>query len=120
MPHFRRQVRTPSGPYRRLRIFTEKGVEGVNSLEVRQNQVSSRSFYTQVIPGRGAWPDLPGELKLQYTGTEIPTGGANTGFYVGRYYFSDPWLECRLKRVLSLQMKLNPSFEVSKGIQSTV
>ncbi len=27
--------------------------------QVRQNQVSSHSFYTQVIPGRGAWPDLP-------------------------------------------------------------
>jgi hypothetical protein len=27
--------------------------------EVRQNQVSSRSFYSQIIPGRGALPDLP-------------------------------------------------------------
>jgi hypothetical protein len=30
-----------------------------SSWEVRQNQVSSRSFYTQLIPGRGAWADLP-------------------------------------------------------------
>ena len=28
--------------------------------EVRQNQVSSRSFYMQLIPCRGAWPDLHG------------------------------------------------------------
>jgi hypothetical protein len=28
-------------------------------LEVRQNQLSSRSVYTQLIPGRGARPDLP-------------------------------------------------------------
>jgi hypothetical protein len=29
--------------------------------EVRQNQVSSRSFYMQLIPSGGAWPDLPGK-----------------------------------------------------------
>ena len=31
--------------------------------EVRQFQVFSRSFYIQTIPGRGAWPDLPGEVE---------------------------------------------------------
>ncbi len=38
--------------------------------EVRQNQVSSRSFYTQVIPGRGAWPDSP-EPRRQHRDTEL-------------------------------------------------
>jgi hypothetical protein len=27
------------------------------------NQVSSRSFYIQVIQGRGAWPDLPAKIS---------------------------------------------------------
>jgi hypothetical protein len=31
----------------------------MNTWEVRQNQVSSRCFYIQLIPGRGARPDLP-------------------------------------------------------------
>jgi hypothetical protein len=31
----------------------------LKQLEVRQNQVSSRSVYTQLIPCRGARPDLP-------------------------------------------------------------
>jgi hypothetical protein len=29
---------------------------------IQQNQVSSRSFYMPLIPGRGAWPDLPDEV----------------------------------------------------------
>jgi hypothetical protein len=37
--------------------------------EVRQNQVSSRGFYTQVVPGRGAWPDLP----VGFTGVHSTT-----------------------------------------------
>jgi hypothetical protein len=40
--------------------------------EVRQNQVSSRSFYIQLIPGRGARPDLPGRSgPSTYTGVKF-------------------------------------------------
>ncbi len=41
--------------------------------EVQQNQVSSRSFYIQLIPGEGTRPDLPGMI-LRRTACPDPTG----------------------------------------------
>jgi hypothetical protein len=38
--------------------YKDSGVR-VPVWEVRQNQVYSRSFYMQLIQGRGEWPDLP-------------------------------------------------------------
>ena len=35
---------------------------GKSTWKVRQNRISSRSFYIKWIPSRGAWPDLPGAL----------------------------------------------------------
>ena len=48
--------------YTEILESTQNGFFGLDYYwEDRQKQVSSRSFYTQVIPGRGAWPDLPGK-----------------------------------------------------------
>jgi hypothetical protein len=38
---------------------------GLPQLPRRSFRVSSRSFYTQVIPGRGAWPDLPVSVSVR-------------------------------------------------------
>jgi hypothetical protein len=41
--------------------------------EVRQNQVSSRSFYMLLIPSGGAWPDLPRQFLSKILHPSFPS-----------------------------------------------
>jgi hypothetical protein len=46
----------------RVNPYPNNSMGGVRIKTIRQNQVSSRGFYIQVILSRGAWPDLPGGM----------------------------------------------------------
>jgi hypothetical protein len=48
------------------------------------NQVSSRSFYIQVIPSRGAWPDLP--VVWSRAEMEIPEPREFESTAIEKYY----------------------------------
>jgi hypothetical protein len=82
--------------YEQIQILVLSRFTSTSTGEVWQNQVSSGSIYIQVIPGRGAWPDLP-DCKATVTlvpGTcTVQVNNDTKAFFVGTSTVSYQGLE---------------------------